>query len=331
MVSHKEARKLKQAQRRAKATGASAASRQVDAQDAPVLPSTTRDQGSIIDDAVKAPISLSYTLCGYEDGKPFERELRALDRWATQAADSISVTISTTTAATNSNHDAVDTPVFPPLTVHLQQRASVFIGGQLWNTAFLLACWFYARHAYGIHDYGALRVCEVGAGIGLLALALAALDARVTATDLADVVPILDENIARNPHLAIGAGGVPRIVAAALDWGDTSAVVPGVPFDLVVACDCVYSEVSAGDLVECLVRLCSPVEAGGKPPATTVWVVSEVRNESIQQAFLEQARDAFEIAYMDIARDVAPYLPKELRAGLNVRWYIMKLKPGKEE
>ncbi|KNE56250.1 hypothetical protein AMAG_02084 [Allomyces macrogynus ATCC 38327] len=300
MVSHKEARKLKQAQRRGMTGLANAA-------------------------AAEAPISLSFTLRGYEDGKPFERELHALDRWATQAADSISVTISTTSAP------HTDIKVFPPLTVHLKQRASVFIGGQLWNTAFILACWFYSRHAHGIHDYGALRVCEVGAGIGLLALALAALDARVTATDLADVVPILDDNVARNPHLAMGAGGVPRITAAALDWGDKDAVVPGYPFDLVVACDCIYSEVSAGDLVECLVRLCSPVEAGGKAPATTVWVVSEVRNESIQQAFLEQAREIFEIGYMDIVKDVAPYLPAELRAGLNVRWYIMKLKPGKEE
>ncbi|KNE54609.1 hypothetical protein AMAG_00574 [Allomyces macrogynus ATCC 38327] len=320
MVSHKEARKLKQAQRRAKTAGR-AAGHEVDKQDVPVLTSENCDQGSINATAADAPISLSYTLRGYEDGKPFERDLHALDRWATQAADSISVTISTTT-----NQDAL-----PPLTVHLKQRASVFIGGQLWNTAFILACWFYARHAHGIHDYGALRVCEVGAGIGLLALALAALDARVTATDLADVVPILDDNIARNPHLAIGAGGVPRITAAALDWGDKDAVVPGYPFDLIVACDCIYSEVSAGDLVECLVRQCSPVTPGGPRPATIVWVVSEVRNESIQQAFLEQAREVFEIGYMDVDRDVSPYLPRELRTGLNVRWYVMKLKPGKDE
>ncbi|ORZ40166.1 putative methyltransferase-domain-containing protein [Catenaria anguillulae PL171] len=272
------------------------------------------------------PVYLSYTLRGYEDGQRFERTLTSLDRWAAQAADTLSVNLSTRPLpllkSANDYDDELDTScdsplanhsaepaLLPDLSVTLRQKSSVFIGGQIWDTSFVLSCWFYARQALGKVDVGGLKICEVGAGIGLLSLTLGALDAHVTTTDLAEVVPILQGNLDLNPAISRS------VVAHAVDWGDANAPPPpGYPFDLIVACDCIYSEVSSSDLALCLARLCSP--------KTVVYVVSEVRNESIQAAFAASIEPLFDVAFKNVQEEMWPFIPPELRSH-QMRFYVL--------
>ncbi|KAI9221181.1 putative methyltransferase-domain-containing protein [Blastocladiella britannica] len=264
------------------------------------------------------PVYLQYTLRGYEDGQPFERTLAQLDRWAAQAAESLDVVISSIPYTDDdAQHEHGKKELAPPIRVTLRQSNSVFIGGQIWDTSFVLACWFYARVALGAIDIGGLHIAEVGAGIGLLSLALGALGAKVTATDLASVVPILQRNLDLNPAHAAS------VTAAALDWGDaTAGAPPGSPFDLILACDCIYSEVSSSDLAVCLHRICAP--------GTVVWVVSEVRNESIQAAFAASIAPLFDIAFKDVDAEVLPLLPPELRSH-SMRFYVLTRKDAPTE
>ena len=103
---------------------------------------------------------------------------------------------------------------------------------------------------------------DLGSGTGIVALAAAALGARVVSTDEAPLLPIIERNMALNMALVEGAGGSCR--AAELEWGgdvdlprllgggadDTSELLP----DFVVAADCVYDECVAV-LVETLLAL----------------------------------------------------------------------------
>lgn len=71
------------------------------------------------------------------------------------------------------------------------------------------------------------RLLELGAGTGIAGIAAAACGAHVTLTDLADTVPLLCANIARNETLLkAGVGGA---TAAVLDW--TSFLGPGLCLD----------------------------------------------------------------------------------------------------
>jgi predicted nicotinamide N-methyase len=79
------------------------------------------------------------------------------------------------------------------------------------------------------------RVLELGAGCGFVGLALAARGARVTLTDKATLVPLLE----LNASLARAAGC--DVVVRALDWA--VPLPPDLPqFDLVVGCDLLYGD-----------------------------------------------------------------------------------------
>jgi predicted nicotinamide N-methyase len=86
-----------------------------------------------------------------------------------------------------------------------------------------------------------LRAVELGAGCGLVGLALARRGVHVTLTDVPWLVPLAQYNIEAN------SSGKERVQAAALRWGNLSDVrdvlaVVGGPPDVVLASDVVYRE-----------------------------------------------------------------------------------------
>ncbi|CAM9187585.1 unnamed protein product [Chrysoparadoxa australica] len=100
-------------------------------------------------------------------------------------------------------------------------------------------------------DLSAMRVCELGAGVGLVGLFIAAMGAAETLlTDLPSVIDQLEENIALNPAVASKVAAVP------LSWGssDWEAVAAG-GCDIVVCADCVYWEELFEPLKETLINL----------------------------------------------------------------------------
>ncbi len=81
------------------------------------------------------------------------------------------------------------------------------------------------------------------AGCGLVGLCLASFGCDVTLTDLADVVPLLESNVAYNvPAAAASTHSWGTPACAVLQWGvdDLAAFSP--PYDFIVGSDIVYSE-----------------------------------------------------------------------------------------
>lgn len=89
-------------------------------------------------------------------------------------------------------------------------------------------------------------VIELGAGVGVLGIALAAGGARVLLTDLKELVPLMAHNIQRNRKQYLQNGG--SVVAATWKWGE--AIPPaalklfgrgsGETVDFVLLCDALY-------------------------------------------------------------------------------------------
>ena len=69
------------------------------------------------------------------------------------------------------------------------------VGACLWDGALVLAGYLAAQPRY---KYVGLRCVELGAGVGLVGIALAMMGARCLVTDIAKVLPLLSDNLAAN-------------------------------------------------------------------------------------------------------------------------------------
>eukprot|EP00803_Ostreobium_quekettii_P004665 evm.model.scf_3770.1 EVM.evm.TU.scf_3770.1 scf_3770:7001-9027(-) len=129
-------------------------------------------------------------------------------------------------------------------------------GAVVWDAALVLA--HYLHHAAQGGDQGhsqwprlkGKRVIELGGGTGFVGLAAALLGAKVTLTDLARVVPFIDDNI-RDNGLQDNAKALP------LAWGsDVGGLGP--PFDYILASDVVYLKATYDDLITTIEALSGP-------------------------------------------------------------------------
>ncbi|KAJ4781105.1 Protein-lysine methyltransferase METTL21E [Rhynchospora pubera] len=152
-----------------------------------------------------------------------------------------------------------------------------------------------------------LRILELGSGTGLVGIAAAALlGARVTLTDLPNVVPNLQFNAELNSLVVSLRGGF--VSVQQLRWGDeqdAADVTSTEKFDLVVGSDVVYYE----ELIEPLLKT---VEVFAK--GETAFVMAHLRRWKKRDAtFFRKARKNFivEVLHKD------PPLP-EWRSGVAV-------------
>lgn len=122
-----------------------------------------------------------------------------------------------------------------------QDNANLPIGGRLWQCARYLCTRFAQEPLLSRIRNG--KVIDLGAGTGVCGLAAAALGARhVVLTDRADVTPLLAQNIAHFVAQRLpGATPAEDIHACELDWGELceKPIVP--PYDVVIACEVLYS------------------------------------------------------------------------------------------
>merc|ERR1711972_630692 len=170
------------------------------------------------------------------------------------------------------------------------------MGTLLWDAAVHATAFILGSPEWSLAISESSCVLELGAGLGLPALACArALGARcVVATDRApQVLDLLEENIERNVG---GLDGAPRFLAQSLDWSaaaarDLPAQLGVRHVDVVICCDCILEHLfgAVDALAEFLSALASAYSG------LRVLLASELRPKCGVGAFLERISKAFTV------------------------------------
>ena len=108
----------------------------------------------------------------------------------------------------------------------------------LWDSS--LALTNFLTYHYADTDLSDKHVMELGAGVGLVGMALAAMGANVVVTERDIALPLLRRNVDRNAEVTGG-----RVEVAELSWsGDAIQKLikarTGVPFDIVLGSDLIF-------------------------------------------------------------------------------------------
>lgn len=143
-------------------------------------------------------------------------------------------------------------------------------------------------------------ILELGAGVSaIVALALAPLVARYTATDQDYVLKFLRQNVAENldavfpkarAKKAVGNEG--RIRVEALDW-EKDDVRDRQAVDVIVACDCIYNESLIEPLNSTCAALCR-LRAHDDTP-TVCLIAQQLRSPDVFEAWLKSFHEKFEV------------------------------------
>ncbi|KAI9254840.1 putative methyltransferase-domain-containing protein [Sporodiniella umbellata] len=226
------------------------------------------------------------TIEGWEDGKKFRRSIHKLDRWALQSADTLTLHIG--------SHDIV----------LVQDPHSNYLGGYIWLSS-IVVCTYLLRLSskkLSRHDLVNIdpnkRWVELGSGVGLIGIMLHKIGIReVIMTDIGELVKTLEKNVEANQIVVKSLSGRRKnttnentITVEPLLWNNKQEmdyVKSAGDIDYIVACDCIYSEASAMDLVETMDYL--------SDEKTTIICISEVRNQAAQDKFVEEASNRFNI------------------------------------
>jgi predicted nicotinamide N-methyase len=234
--------------------------------------------------AERPPIA---TIEGWEDGQPFTRGIHKLDRWALQSADTMIVHIG--------QHDIV----------LVQDPHSNYLGGYIWLTS-IVFCSYLERLSSKRDRHGWISLdrnkkwVELGSGVGLIGIMLHKLGIEnVVITDISELVETMENNVeANNINIKSITGRRKNekdenyIIVDPLLWNNQQEMSSiksnlGDEIDYIVACDCIYSEASAIDLIKTMDFLSTD--------NTTIICISEVRNQQAQDKFMEEAQLIFQV------------------------------------
>lgn len=225
------------------------------------------------------------TIEGWEDGQPFKREIHKLDRWELQSADTLTIHIG--------SYDIV----------LVQDPHSNYLGGYIWLSS-IIFCSYLERLKKKKDRRGLInldpskRWVELGSGIGLLGIMLHKLGIEdVTMTDIGELVNTMERNVEANQIAVKSISGRRKnqtnentIVIEPLLWNNKQEmdyIKSTGDIDYILACDCIYSEASAIDLVETMYYLSNE--------KTTIICISEVRNQAAQDKFMTEALSKFRV------------------------------------
>lgn len=126
-------------------------------------------------------------------------------------------------------------------------------------------------------------VLELGSGTGVLALLLAPLFRSWTATDTESMLPLINKNVKRNADRA----QLGNIKVEELDWTWSAKQFQRMfpptdnrlcEYQAIFAVDCLFNEALVQPLIDTLDRI----------SARSVFIISELRSETVLQLFLEK-------------------------------------------
>jgi predicted nicotinamide N-methyase len=139
------------------------------------------------------------------------------------------------------------------------------LGNAVWEGAVQLCRWLEERPALVREK----RVLELGAGCGACGLVAGCLGAsEVLLTDMSNIVPLLESNVAANRDCGV-------VAVAALDWTESPLPDYG-SFDVVLAADCIYVHSPLAALVDVLQKY-------AKRGATILFAFEQHDDESVSK------------------------------------------------
>jgi len=197
----------------------------------------------------------------------------------------------------NTHHSTnVDVEMFGTTFSLKQDPNSLNLGTTVWDSSIVFAKFVEQNAKRGDFSRQRLRgkqAIDLGAGMGLCGLALAAMGANVLSTDLAPVLPLLEHNCSSNlrPSAVEGlpwAKEAGKVEVKELDWYNhlhTQEALSHGPFDYLLAADCVYNEEHLPAFRDTCLALMTA--------KSLLVVINELRSESVHSRFLELMAEEF--------------------------------------
>ncbi|XP_025904875.1 protein N-lysine methyltransferase METTL21A isoform X2 [Nothoprocta perdicaria] len=181
-----------------------------------------------------------------------------------------------------------------------QRWAQLGVAAVVWDAAVVLSTFLEA----GSIDLRDRHVLELGAGTGLPGIVAALLGARVTLTDRADALELLEANVRDN----LPPEALPRAAVRELAWGQGLGAFPAGAFDLVLGSDIVYLEETFAALLRTLEHVCAA--------RTLVLLACRLRYER-DHRFLRLLRARFAVRELlhDAGTDVRIYEARKAARG----------------
>lgn len=159
-------------------------------------------------------------------------------------------------------------------------------GSCLWDAALVLASFFCSFPSGFWHGK---RVCEIGAGCGVTGIVAAQLGAEVVLTELEEELKLLETNVSQNPINLSSMGESKKQGSTETKeffWGSDPTHL-GLPFDVIIAADCVYELQLFDQLAKALKDICSP--------QTKAYFCIEHRWSDIEQWWWKEVKKDFNV------------------------------------